>query len=85
MREDNYDDIVDGMLNFEAMHKAAIKMNDATKVLKKFTVIINSENRFKHLIENSQSFVSSFINKIDTFAFSMTKFTFKTENVDQLI
>ena len=53
--------------------------------LKKFTVIINSENRFQHLIKNSQFFVSSFINKIDTFTFSMTKSILETENEDQLI
>ena len=82
MRKPNYDDIDDEMLNFETIYKTAIKMNNATKILKKFTVIINSENRFKHLIENSQFFVSSFINKIDIFTFSITKFTFKTENVD---
>ena len=48
MQKHNYDDIDDKMLNFETMHKTAIKMNDATKILKKLTVIINSKNRFKH-------------------------------------
>ena len=85
MRKYNYDDIDDKMLNFETMYKTTIKMNDATKILKKFIVIINNENRFKDLIENSQSFVSSFISKIDIFTFSMTKFIFEIENVDQLI
>ena len=85
MQKYNYDDIDDEMLNFETMHKIVIKMNDATKVLKKLTVIINSENRFKHLIENLQFFVSSSINKIDTFTFSMIKSTFKTKDVDPLI
>ena len=85
MRKHNYDDIDDKMLNFETMHKTAIKMNNAIKILKKFTVTINNENRFKHLIENSQFFVLSFINKIDIFTFSMIKSTFKIENVNQLI
>ena len=57
MRKYNYDNINDEMLNFETIYKTTIKMNNATKILKKFTVIINSENRFKHLIENSQFFV----------------------------
>ena len=69
MRKHNYNDIDDEMLNFKTMHKTAIKMSDATKILKKFTVIINSENRSKHLIENSQFFVLSSISKIDTFTF----------------
>ena len=85
MRKYNYNDIDDKTLNFETMHKTAIKMNDATKILKKFIVTINNENRFEHLIENSQFFVSLFISKINIFTFSMTKSTFKTENVDQLI
>ena len=53
MRKHNYDSIDDKMLNLETMYKTAIKMSDATKILKKLTVIINSENRFKNLIENS--------------------------------
>ena len=73
------------MLNFEARYKTAIKINDATKVLKKLIVTINSENRFEHLIENSQSLELSFISKIDVFIHSMTKFIFETENEDQLI
>ena len=77
MQKHNYDDIDNEILNFQAMHETAIKMNDATKILNKLTVIINNENRFKHLIENSQSFVSSFINKIDISTFSMTKSIFK--------
>ena len=85
IRKHNYDDIDDKMLNFEAMHKTAIKMSDTTKILKKFTVTISNENRFKHLIENSQFFVLSSINKIDTFTFSMIKSTFETKNVNQLI
>ena len=84
MPKHNYDNIDNEMLNFEMMHKIAIKINDATKVSKKFIVIINNENQFKHLIENSQFFVSSFINKIDIFTFSMTKSTFETKNVNQL-
>ena len=72
MRKHNYDDIDDKMLNFETMYKTTIKINDVTKVLKKLTVIINDKNRFKYLIENSQSFVSSFISKINTFISSMT-------------
>ena len=82
MRKHNYDDIDDKMLNFETMHKTAIKMSVATKVLKKLTIIINSENRFKHLIENSQFFLFSFIHKIDTFTYSMIKSAFEIENVD---
>ena len=85
MRKYNYDDIDNKMLNFETMHKIAFKINDATKISKNFTVIINTENRFKHLIQNSQFFVSLFINKIDIFTFSITKSIFKTENVNQLI
>ena len=73
------------MLNFETMHKIAIKINNATKFLKELTVTINNEYRFKHLIKNSQFFVLSFISKIDIFIFSIFKFTFKTMNVDQLI
>ena len=76
MRKHNYDDIDDEMLNFETMHKTTIKINNATKILKKFTILINNKNRFKHLIKNSQFFVFSSINKIDTFTFSMIKFTF---------
>ena len=60
-------------------------MNDVAKLLKKFTVIINNKNKFKHLIENSQFFVLSFINKIDIFISTMIKFIIKTENVEQLI
>ena len=45
------------MLNFETMHKTTIKINDIVKILKKFTMITNNKNKFKHLIENSQSFV----------------------------
>ena len=85
MQKDNYDNIDDKMLNVETMHKIAIKINDATKVVKKLIIIINNENRFKHLIENSQFFMLLSINKINTFIFTMTKFIFKTENVDQLI
>ena len=85
MKKHNYDNIDDEMMNFEIMHKTTIKMNDVAKVLKKFTVIINSENKFKHFIQNSQSFVLSFINKIDIFISTMIKFIIKTENVDQLI
>ena len=44
MRKHNYHDIDDEMLNFEAMHKTTIKINDATKILKRFIVIISSEN-----------------------------------------
>ena len=73
------------MLNFETIHKTTIKMNDATKVLKKFIVIISSKNRLKHLIKNTQLFVSSFTNKIDIFTFLMTKCIFEIENVNQLI
>ena len=85
MRKHNYDNIDDKMLNFETIHKTMIKMNNATKILKKLTITINSENQFKHLIENSQFLVSSFINKIGIFTFSMTKSTFETEIVNQLI
>ena len=85
MKKHNYDDIDDEMLNFEIMHKTTIKMSDVAKILKKLTVIINSENKFKHLIENSQFFVFSFINKIDIFISTMIKFIVETENVDQLI
>ena len=85
MKKHNYDDIDDKMLNFEIMHKTTIKISDVAKILKKFTVIISSENRFKHLIENSQFFVFSFISKIDIFISTMIKFIIETENVDQLI
>ena len=54
------------------------------KFLKKLFAIVSSENRFKHLIENSQFFVLSSLSKINIFIFSMTKSTFKTENVNQL-
>ena len=60
-------------------------MSDVAKILEKLTVIISSENRFKHLIENSQSFVFSFISKIDIFISTMIKSIVETENVDQLI
>ena len=66
------------------MYKTTIKINDATKILKKLTVIINSEYWFKHLIKNLQFFVFSFISKIEILTFSMMKVTFKTENVNQL-
>ena len=85
MKKHNYDDIDDEMLNFETMHKTTIKMSDVAKVLKKFTVIISSENKFKHLIENSQFFVLSFISKIDIFTSTMIKSIVEIENVDQLI
>ena len=85
MKKHNYDDIDDEMLNFEIMHKTTIKMSDVAKILKKLTVIISSENKFKHLIENSQSFVLSFINKIDIFISTMIKFIVEIKNVDQLI
>ena len=85
MKKHNYDDIDDEMLNFEIMHKTTIKMSDIAKVLKKLTVITSNENRFKYLIENSQSFVFSFISKIDIFISTMIKFIVETENVDQLI
>ena len=85
MKKHNYDDIDDEMLNFETMHKTTIKMNDVAKILKKLTVITNNENRFKHLIENSQSFVFSFISKIDIFTSTMIKSIIETENVNQLI
>ena len=84
MKKHNYDDIDDEMLNFETMHKTTMKMSDVTKVLKKLTVIINNENKFKHLIENSQFFVLSFINKIDIFTSTIIKFIIETENVNQL-
>ena len=73
------------MLNFEIMHKTTIKMSDVAKISKKFTVITNSENKFKHLIENSQFFVLSFISKIDIFISTMIKFIIEIENVNQLI
>ena len=73
------------MLNFETMYKTTIKINNVTKMLKKFIVTINNQNRFKHLIENSKFFVLSFIDKIETFTFSMTKFILKIENIKQLI
>ena len=85
MKKHNYDDIDDEMLNFEIMHKTTIKMNDVAKILKKLTVITSSENRFKHLIENSQFFVLSFISKIDIFISTMIKFIIEIENVNQLI
>ena len=85
MKKHNYDDIDDKMLNFETMHKTTIKMSDVAKVLKKLTVITNNENKFKHLIENSQSFVFSFISKIDIFISTMIKSIIETENVNQLI
>ena len=85
MKKHNYDDIDDEMLNFEIMHKTTIKMSDVAKILKKLIVIISSENRFKHLIENSQFFVLSFINKIDIFISTMIKFIVEIKNVDQLI
>ena len=85
MKKHNYDDIDDKMLNFEIIHKTTIKMSDIAKILKKFTVITSSENRFKHLIENSQSFVSLFINKIDIFISTMIKFIIEIKNVNQLI
>ena len=85
MKKHNYDDIDDEMLNFEIMHKTTIKMSDVAKVLEKLTVITSSENRFKHLIENSQFFVFSFINKIDIFISTIIKSIVETENVDQLI
>ena len=85
MKKHNYDDIDNKMLNFETMHKTTIKMNDVAKVLKKLIVTTNSENRFKHLIENSQSFVLSFISKIDIFTSTMIKSIVETENVNQLI
>ena len=85
MKKHNYDNIDDKMLNFEIMHKTTIKMSDVAKILKKLTVIINSENKFKHLIENSQFFVFSFISKIDIFISTMIKFIIEIENVNQLI
>ena len=85
MKKHNYDDIDDEMLNFEIMHKTTIKMSDVAKILKKLTVITSSENKFKHLIENSQSFVFLFISKIDIFTSTMIKLIVKTENVEQLI
>ena len=60
-------------------------MNDVAKILKKLTVTTSNENKFKHLIENSQSFVLSFINKIDIFISTMIKSIVEIKNVDQLI
>ena len=37
MRKHNYDDTDDEVLNFEAMHKTAIKMSDAARVLEKLS------------------------------------------------
>ena len=85
MRKYNDEEIDAEILNFEAMHKTAIKIKNATKILKKFTVTLNSENQFKYLINNLQFFVLFSISKIDSFTFSMTKFIFKTENINQLI
>ena len=85
MKKHNYDDIDDEMLNFEAMHKTTIIMIDVAKILEKLTEITNSENKFKHLIENSQSFVFSFISKIHIFISTMIKFIIKIKNVDHLI
>ena len=85
MKKHNYDNIDNKMLNFEVMHKTTIKMNDVAKILKKLTVITNNKNKFKHLIENLQSFVLSFISKIDIFTSTIIKFIIKTKNVDQLI
>ena len=85
MKKHNYDDIDDEMLNFETMHKTTIKMSDVATILEKLTVTTSSENKFKHLIENSQSFFFSFINKIDIFISTMIKFIVETENVNQLI
>ena len=48
MRKHNYNNIDNKMLNFETMYKTTMKMNNATKILKKFIVIINNENRLKH-------------------------------------
>ena len=82
MRKHNYDNMDNKILKFETMYSTTIKMNDATRILKKIIVIINNENRFKHLIENSQFFVSLFINKIDIFTFSIIKIIFKIKNVN---
>ena len=85
MKKHNYDDIDDEMLNFEIMHKTTIKMSDFAKILKKFIVIISNKNKFKHLIENSQLFVLSFISKIDIFISTMIKSIIEIENINQLI
>ena len=85
MKKHNYDDIDNKMLNFEIMHKTTIKMSDVAKTLKKLTVIISNKNKFKHLIENSQFFVLSFINKIDIFISTIIKFIIEIENVNRLI
>ena len=84
IKKHNYDNIDDEILNLEAMHKTTIKMSNVVKILKKFTVITSSENKVKHLIENSQSFVLSFINKIDIFISTIIKSIIEIENVDQL-
>ena len=84
MRKHNYDDTDDEVLDFEAMHKTAIKMSDAARVLEKLTVTTSSENRFKHLVEDSQPLVPSFISKADTFTPAVTKPIVGTENVGQL-
>ena len=70
------------MLNFEIIHKTTIKISDIARILKKFTVIINSKNKFKHLIENLQFFVFSFISKIDIFISTIIKFIIKIENIN---
>ena len=67
------------------MNKTTMKINNVVKILEKLTVIISSENKFKHLIENSQSFVLSFMSEIDIFISTMIKFIIEIENVDQLI
>ena len=76
MKKHNYDNIDDEMLNFEIMHKTTIKMNDVAKILKKFTVTTNSENKFKHLIENSQFFVFSFISRVTAYKVDFISFHF---------
>ena len=50
----------------------------------KNSVTTSSENRFKHLVEDSQPLVPSSISKADTFTPSVTKPTLGTENVGQL-
>ena len=84
MRKHNYDDIDDEVLNFEAMHKTTIKMSDVVRILEKLTVTTSSENRFKHLVEDSQFFVLSSISKADIFTPAVTKPIVGTENVGQL-
>ena len=85
IRKHNYDNIDNKMLNLKTMYKITIKIYETIKIKKNSLLLLTTKIDLKHLIGNFQFFVFSFINRIDIFTFSIIKFIFKMENINQLI